>query len=371
MKPVRFLALALCLALPASQPGAAEGAQELYDRGRAAVFEERWSDARAVFSSFVQKFPSSPLADDAQYWLGMSFLEMHQPDSAYAALKTMAAKHPDSPWNDDARALMVRCAESALKARGTAARSPAGAGSETSHEYEAFLERSTQDGSSRVRTLAIDSMLEAQPGRAGDLLPRLATPDTPRGAADRVLDHFFGPDQVRVTLVDRSVGLRDGNATVAIRQDGTVQNLTVTQALDAVSPGATRFPAPVQEEIRRQLDSAQRSMVREGGPGSLLVPHSPDGTVKSAIIKVVDGEVHYYRSGSEVARIYVLDERAGFTDRNIKVYVDTAGGSRELSLAEARGLTSTGGRQGISDASSRYLRAALAIIEIHLSRNRN
>ena len=360
----------LCGALlPGRATLAAEGAQELYGRGRTAIFEERWSDARAVFSSFTQKFPSSPLADDAQYWLGLSFLEMGQPDSAYATLKTMSTKHPDSPWNDDARALMVRCAESALREQRSAGRSTAGAlAAATTGEYEAFLEKSTRDGSSRVRVLAIDTMLESKPGRAGDLLPRLTASDAPRGAADRVLDHFFGADLVRVTMQDPSLGLRDGNATVAIRQDETVQNLTLSQALDAVAPGATRYPAAIQEEIRRQLERAQRSLVQEGGPGSLQAPGSPAGNVKSAIIKVVDGEVHYYRNGSEVTRIYVLDERAGYTDRNIRIYLDTAGGSRELSLSEARGLTASGGRMGISDASSRYLRAALAIIEIHLGR---
>jgi hypothetical protein len=358
---------------------AAEGAQELYGRGRSAIFEERWSDARAVFSTFMQKFPASPLADDAQYWLGLSFLEMGQPDSAYTTLKAMSTKHPDSPWNDDARALMVRCAESALRGQRAAegqraaGRSTAGApsGEATAGEYEAFLEKSTRDGSSRVRMLAIDTMLESKPGRAGDLLPRLTASDAPRGAADRVLDHFFGADLVRVTMQDPALGLRDGNATVAIRQGETVQNLTLTQALDAVAPGAARYPATIQDEIRRQLERAQRSLVQEGGPGSLQAPGSPAGNVKSAIVKVVDGEVHYYRNGSEVTRIYVLDERAGYTDRNIRIYLDTAGGSRELSLSEARGLTASGGRMGVSDASSRYLRAALAIIEIHLSRPRS
>ena len=375
MKLRSLMAVGICLAATAgSLARAAEGAQELYDRGRTAIFEERWSDARAVFSNFAQKFPASPLADDAQYWLGLAFLEMGQPDSAYATLKTMPSKHPDSPWNDDARALMVRCAEAALREQhgGAGMRTAAGVPSASTGrgEYEAFLERSTQDGSSRVRMLAIDTMLESQPGRASDLLPRLTSPDAPRGAADRVLDHFFGAETVRVTMLDPALGLRDGNAMVAVREHESVQNLSLTQALESVAPGATRYPAAIQEEIRKQLDLAQHSLMQEGGAGSLLAPDAASGNVKSAIIKVVDGEVHYYRNGSEVTRIFVLDERGGFTDRN----QDLPGHRRGKPRAESQrgaGLTASGGRQGISDASSRYLRAALAIIEIHLSRARS
>ena len=96
--------------------------QSLYNNGRSAIFEERWSAARTVFEELNRRFPTSPLADDSHYWLGMALYEMSEAEGAYAVLSEMADKYPASPWSDDARALRVRCAEMAMR------NTPGGAG---------------------------------------------------------------------------------------------------------------------------------------------------------------------------------------------------------------------------------------------------
>src|SRR5262249_7978288 len=71
-------------------------------------------------------------------------------------------------------------------------------------------------------------------------------------------------------------------------------------------------------------------------------------------------------------RILVLRRQAGFNEDNIRIFVETRTGQREIKLNEARSY-SPGGTEGqtagLSDASVRYLKAALAIIEIDLNRN--
>jgi len=361
--------------------GAAQAAadQDLYDRGRTAVFEERWQDARRIFEDFSKRYPASSYADDAQYWLGMAWYEMGDPERAYAVLKAMTNAYPDSPWGDDGRALMVRCAEAVLKAAGapgnpsSPSRVPSRVPQTRLAEYESFIEQSTQDTSSKVQLMAIDSMLVSKPGKAPELLPRLNNGKAPREAADMVLDRFFAGDRVKVTLEDPDGGLTDGNVAVMVRQGDQVEYLTLSEAIALVkrSPGANRserFDAATVTEIRDKLIRTEQSLMREGDPGSVEMLPSSGGRSMSAIVKVVDGEVHYYRNGSETTRIVVLKRKGGFNAENIKIFVDDGSTVRELTLEQARHPSDSSGPAGLSEATVRYLRAALAIIEIDLTR---
>ncbi|HET9480786.1 MAG TPA: outer membrane protein assembly factor BamD [Candidatus Polarisedimenticolia bacterium] len=389
MRTLTVLSLATALLLLAAAPAAAAEDQQLYAAGRDAVFEERWQDARRLFEDFTRRFPSSAYADDAHYWLGMALYELREPEDAYVVLKRMNGSYPESPWSDDARVLMVRCAESVLKSS-VASRSsrPSGGpvpltaegGARLSRlsEYEAFIERSTHDSSSKVQLLAIDTMLGTRPERAAELLPRLSGGNTSREAAGVVLDRFFEGETVKVTVEDPAQGFTEGNIAIMVRQADEVAHLTLSGALDLLQAGparAGRFDEGTIREIRDKLLRAEKNLVREGGPGSVETHPGPGGKSMSAIVKVVDGEVHYYRSGEETTRIVVLRRDAGFNEDNIRVFVELRSGVREIPLAEARRLQPAGpGRPapatsgGLSDGTLRYLKAALAIIEIDLTR---
>src|SRR5688572_29365420 len=171
----RLRAPALALAMSAAPLAAAPAGpdQDLYARGRDAVFAEQWSGARQALEEMIRRFPASGHADDAHYWLGVALYELGESDRAYQTLKQMQGRYPDSPWNDDARALMVRCAEASLLSR-PASRTGDGPDRPRRDEYEAFLERSTHDSSSKVQPLAIDTVLGSRPEKAAELLPRLS-----------------------------------------------------------------------------------------------------------------------------------------------------------------------------------------------------
>jgi hypothetical protein len=341
--------------------------QDLYARGRDAVFSERWTEAREALEDLIRRYPDSSHADDAHYWLGMALYEMSEPDRAYLTLKQMQARFPESPWNDDGRALMVRCAEAALLARPG---SRGGDGSERPRreEYEAFLDRSTSDSSSKVQLLAIDTVLGSRPGKAAELLPRLSSGQASRQAAGMVLDRFFGGERVKVTMEHPSQGFTEGNVAVMVRRGESVAHLALSEALELVGPNARRdgrFDAATISQIREKLIRAEKGLVETGGPGS--IESAPGDQSMSAIVKVVDGEVHYYRNGDETTRIVVLRRQAGFHAGNVRVFLENAGGIREIPLETARGLNPDG-LPGMGEATVRYLKAALAIIEIDLTR---
>jgi hypothetical protein len=345
--------------------------QDLYNRARNAVFDERWPEARKIFEDLTRRYPDSAWADDAHYWLGMTLYELGEPEGAYGVLKQMSSRYPDSPWNDDARALMVRCAESALlEAPGRVPAGPGGLHERVRAEYESFLDRATRDTNSKVQLLAIDSVLGSNPGKAPELLPRLSAGRTSPEAAGIVLDRFFAGDHVKVTLENPELGLREGNVAIMVRKGDGISYLTLAQATDlarsADSP-AGRFDRAVVSEIRDKLVQAERNLVRQGDPGTVETAPSFGTKSRSAIVRVVDGEVHYYNSGNETIRIVVLRREAGFSDENVKVFVQSGANLREVRTGDVKRMTAAG-PVALSDASLRYLKAALAIIEIDLAR---
>ncbi|HEY3174349.1 MAG TPA: tetratricopeptide repeat protein [Candidatus Polarisedimenticolia bacterium] len=380
LKGIPGLLVVFLLATGVVRPAPAAEEQALYEKGRNAIFEERWPEAKRLFEDLKRRYPEGSFADDAHYWLGMALYELGDPEGAYGVLKQMSTLYPDSPWNDDSRALMVRCAESALRpAPGREAGGAGGSGGifeRAQKEYESFLDRATRDTSTKVQLLAIDTVLGSNPGKAPELLPRLSAGKSSREAAGLVLDRFFDGDDVKVTLENPSLGLRDGNVAIMVRQSDRISYLTLSEATDLIrsaNPPAGRFDRAVVSAIRDKLLQAERNLVREGDPGTVETLSGLGAKSKSAIVRVVDGEVHYYRNGDETVRILVLRRQAGFTDANVKVFTESRGGVRELTMGEVRRLSAsaTGAAAdsgALSDATLRYLKAALAIIEIDLTR---
>lgn len=215
-------------------------------------------------------------------------------------------------------------------------------------------------------------MLESHPGKAAELLPRLSSGNGSPEAAGLILDRFFGGEEVKVTLENPALGLRDGNVAIMVRQGERVSYLTLSEATDLIrSPGSStgRLDRDMILQVREKLLQAERNLVREGDPGTVETLTAPDGRNKSAIVRVVDGEVHYYSNGDDTIRIVVLRRQAGFNDRNVKVFAESRGSSREMRLDEVRRLApGPGAGTTLSDATVRYLKAALAIIEIDLGR---
>ncbi len=348
-------------ALLIAEPGGPD--QELYSRGRSLIFEESWSEARKAFETLARRHPESDYLDDALYWTAFSLFEEDEPTPAYQTLRRLIRDYPHSPWQVDAKALMVRCAERALKEQGSGG-SRLRIASAT--EYRRFLEESTRDRNAQVSLLAIDTLLNQEPQKAPELLDRVRSSRNEEGA-EVLLDRFFGRDRVKVSFEDRSAGFAEGNVTVLVRVRNQGISLTLPEALDAAAGRGTRvFSDDVRREIRESILEAERSLVRQGPIREPDAPRAASAR-QSTIVRVVDGEVHYYENGAESVKIVVVNRSAGFTEENVHIFVERAGVPRKIRLGDLTGERSGPTARGISADTLLYLTQSLGVIQLDLA----
>jgi len=86
------------------QSPAASAADEkaAYDMAFQALKELRYADAAEDFQSFLDQYPASEYADNAQYWLGESYYVTRNYDIALKAFQTLLDSYPESPKGPDA-----------------------------------------------------------------------------------------------------------------------------------------------------------------------------------------------------------------------------------------------------------------------------
>jgi tol-pal system protein YbgF len=76
--------------------------QRVYGQSFDALKAGSYSIAITGFKDFLSSYPASPLAENAQYWLGEAFYVTRDFDSASGAFKTVLQKWPDSRKAPDA-----------------------------------------------------------------------------------------------------------------------------------------------------------------------------------------------------------------------------------------------------------------------------
>jgi tol-pal system protein YbgF len=89
----------------APAPGAGEPSsveQAVYGQAFDALKAGSYSIAITGFKSFLASYPQSPLAENAQYWLGETYYVNHDYDSAAEAFRAVLKKWPDSRKGADA-----------------------------------------------------------------------------------------------------------------------------------------------------------------------------------------------------------------------------------------------------------------------------
>jgi tol-pal system protein YbgF len=87
----------------AAQPAAGAGAdQTAYDQAFNILKAAKYPEAITAFQQFLQTWPQSSLADNAQYWLGESYYVTRDFQSAAAAFQTLLDRWPDSRKAPDA-----------------------------------------------------------------------------------------------------------------------------------------------------------------------------------------------------------------------------------------------------------------------------
>jgi tol-pal system protein YbgF len=93
---------------PGATPGAAAGnapssvEQAVYTQAFDALKAGSYSVAITGFKDFLGTYPASPLAENAQYWLGEAYYVNHDYEAAAAAFRAVLKKWPDSRKAPDA-----------------------------------------------------------------------------------------------------------------------------------------------------------------------------------------------------------------------------------------------------------------------------
>lgn len=93
---------------PSAQPAAPVAArpagsdQQNYQAAFDMLSARRYDDASAAFATFLQQFPTSPLADNAQYWLAETYYVRGQYNAALPEFRKVLEQHPQSAKVPDA-----------------------------------------------------------------------------------------------------------------------------------------------------------------------------------------------------------------------------------------------------------------------------
>jgi tol-pal system protein YbgF len=88
--------------VPAGGAGASSVEQSVYSQAFSALKAGSYSIAITGFKDFLTTYPQSPLAENAQYWLGEAYYVTRSYDDAGTAFRTVLQKYPQSRKAPDA-----------------------------------------------------------------------------------------------------------------------------------------------------------------------------------------------------------------------------------------------------------------------------
>jgi tol-pal system protein YbgF len=74
-----------------------EAEKEAYDHAFQSLKDLKYADAAEQFQIFVEQYPASDYADNAQYWLGESYYVTRNYDIALEAFQSLISDYPNSP----------------------------------------------------------------------------------------------------------------------------------------------------------------------------------------------------------------------------------------------------------------------------------
>jgi Tol biopolymer transport system component len=93
-------------------------AEQKFSEAVTLLKREDFTEAIAAYEQVVRLLPVSPIAQDARYWIGQTYLRMGKPDEALAVFKKLLKDHPASPIVPVTQ-LMVSRAEQEIEAQKT------------------------------------------------------------------------------------------------------------------------------------------------------------------------------------------------------------------------------------------------------------
>jgi tol-pal system protein YbgF len=98
-------------AAPAIEPASPE-ALDLYDEGYTLFHQKRYADAEARFRSYLERYPATDLADNAQFWIGECHYARGDVPRALEAFSATVERYPDGNKVPDALLKAGKCLES-------------------------------------------------------------------------------------------------------------------------------------------------------------------------------------------------------------------------------------------------------------------
>jgi tol-pal system protein YbgF len=87
---------------PANEPAASSTELAVYNQAFDALKAKSYSVAITGFKDFLGSYPNSPLAENAQYWLGEAYYVNHEYEAASGAFRAVLKRWPDSRKSPDA-----------------------------------------------------------------------------------------------------------------------------------------------------------------------------------------------------------------------------------------------------------------------------
>jgi tol-pal system protein YbgF len=78
-----------------------EAEKALYDEAFQSLKDMNYADAARQFQGFLDRYPASEYADNAQYWLGESYYVTRNYEIALESFQALLANYPDSPKVSD------------------------------------------------------------------------------------------------------------------------------------------------------------------------------------------------------------------------------------------------------------------------------
>lgn len=82
-----------------------DAATRAFTQARSFLDEQKWAQAAATFTRYINDYPSDTNLDAALYWLAFAYEKQNKNKEASGVLADLLSRYPRSTWADDAKAL--------------------------------------------------------------------------------------------------------------------------------------------------------------------------------------------------------------------------------------------------------------------------
>jgi HEAT repeat protein len=281
------------------QTKANTASMQIFREGRDFIEAQNWQKAAEKFNDFITAYPKDKDLDAALYWYGYALQKQEgRKDEAVAPLLRLINRFPNSPWRQDAQALLVVLGQ------------------------KAAVEQALDRDNCEIKILALQSLFQADQERAiGIVTDALRANPSPcqgfQAAAVSMLGAYGGPRVVPMLLDIARTNPDPKLRLTAIKRLGDQHSDQVTDELIKL------YDTDRTKEIRGQI---LRALVESRSPrGSAKVMEiarsGDDIAVRQYAIRYI-GEMKDAASLDELIRIYDADKTREIRSQVLRALAD-------------------------------------------------